>query len=150
MSVMPRHGQAFFRPRAVNAQALFYIDVLLDVKQLFLFYSAGLHGYLLLNMIGMVLPIMFTSMEAVKFGRTPSPDLDFVSSFISPIALVPLLVFATVSQTLMLLLALVSATTGRPHGSTQLSAGSSVCKTAGSIPCSREPSSRRLRIAAIA
>eukprot|EP00439_Symbiodinium_sp_Y106_P031130 s7518_g3.t1 len=54
--------------------ALFYIDVLLDVKQLFLFYSAGLHGYLLLNMIGMVLPIMFTSMEAVKFGRTPSPD----------------------------------------------------------------------------
>eukprot|EP00439_Symbiodinium_sp_Y106_P033077 s7518_g3.t4 len=81
--------------------ALFYIDVLLDVKQLFLFYSAGLHGYLLLNMIGMVLPIMFTSMEAVKFGRTPSPDQDFVSSFISPIALVPLLVFATVKHPML-------------------------------------------------
>ncbi|CAE7804857.1 unnamed protein product [Symbiodinium necroappetens] len=54
--------------------ALFYIDIVLDVKQLALFYGSGLHGYLLLNMMSMALPIMFTTWDAIKFVGTPSAD----------------------------------------------------------------------------
>ncbi|CAE7867460.1 unnamed protein product, partial [Symbiodinium sp. KB8] len=79
--------------------ALFYIDIVLDIKQLALFYGSGLHGYLLLNM----------------FVGTRSPDLDAMTFWIPPGILLPLLVIATISQTLMLLLSLVSAATGKKH-----------------------------------
>ena len=98
------------------------------------------------------MPIMFTTWDAIRFVGTRSPDLDAMTFWIPPGILLPLLVIATISQTLMLLLSLVSAATGKPPGSTKLSAA--FCSFAplqdpGSTPCSREQSLQRRRIADI-
>ncbi|CAE7309232.1 unnamed protein product [Symbiodinium necroappetens] len=115
----PVESSVFLQDDVVGGPALFYIDIVLDVKQLVLFYASGLHGYLLLNMMGMAMPIMFTIWEAEKFVGSPSVDRDAMTFWIPPGILLPLLVIATISQTLMLLLALLSAATGKPPGSTK-------------------------------
>ncbi|CAE7211222.1 unnamed protein product [Symbiodinium necroappetens] len=109
----PVESSVFLQGDVVGGPALFYIDIVLDVKQLVLFYGSGLHGYLLLNMMGMAMPIIFTTWDAIRFVGTRSADLDAMTVWIPPTILLPLLVIATISQTLMLLLALVSAATGK-------------------------------------
>ena len=57
-----------------------YLDLLLDVKQLVLFAKTGMMDYFFVNLAGMSLPIMLNLYEVVHFVRTESPERDAIAA----------------------------------------------------------------------
>ena len=62
--------------------AMFYADIALDIKQLFLFYNNGLVDYCLFNGLGILIPPIVTMREALRWQHRPSPEKDFVNCLI--------------------------------------------------------------------
>ncbi|OLP86997.1 hypothetical protein AK812_SmicGene31833 [Symbiodinium microadriaticum] len=92
-----------------NGQALFYVDIALDVKQLGLFWQNKLFGYFFLNVAGMALPPVFTTLEAVDFLDWRSPEEDRLKKVLPPKMVVPAMLLSICTQTHMLLLVAASA-----------------------------------------
>ncbi|CAE7947189.1 unnamed protein product [Symbiodinium sp. KB8] len=89
--------------------ALFYVDIALDVKQLGLFWQNKLFGYFFLNVAGMALPPVFTTLEAVDFLDWRSPEEDRLKKVLPPKMVVPAMLLSICTQTHMLLLVAASA-----------------------------------------
>ncbi|CAE7358498.1 unnamed protein product [Symbiodinium necroappetens] len=81
--------------------ALFYVDIALDVKQLGLFWQNKLFGYFFLNVAGMALPPVFTTLEAVDFLDRRSPEEDQLKTLLTPKMLVPAMLLSICTQTHM-------------------------------------------------
>ncbi|CAE7861926.1 unnamed protein product, partial [Symbiodinium sp. KB8] len=94
---------------------LYYMDIALDVKQLSLFWQNNLFGYFFLNVAGMSLPPMFTTLEAVHFLARRSPEEDRLKKVLPPKMLVPVVLLSILTQTHMLLLVAASALSRRRH-----------------------------------
>ncbi|CAE7765797.1 unnamed protein product [Symbiodinium sp. CCMP2592] len=109
--------------------ALFYVDIVLDVRQLVLFANSRLHGYLILNLAGMTLPPMFTTIEAMRFCAHGSPEKDRLERLLSPTLLLPAILTAVITQTLMAVLVTLSALARRKH---PLLAGAKIAEVAES------------------
>ena len=89
---------------------LYYLDVLLDVKQLLLFAHQGLKDYLALNLLGMMIPIVVTFWEGMAWIQTPSPEQDYFIRLLPQKPLQILLIMSAIlTQTHILLLAFWSA-----------------------------------------
>ncbi|CAE7717433.1 unnamed protein product, partial [Symbiodinium microadriaticum] len=99
----------------VLTSALFYLDIALDLKQLWLFWQAGLFGYFTVNLAGMALPPTFTILEAVRFSARPSPERDHLEKLLTPKMLVPAMLLSILTQTHMILLVAASALSRRKH-----------------------------------
>ena len=95
---------------------LLYLDIVLDIKQLVLFGNSELCGYLALNLAGMALPPIFTTLEAIEFSANGSPaEKDRLERLLSPTLLLPAIIAAT-TQTLMAVLVALSALARRTRG----------------------------------
>ena len=70
------------RPIPIVIEAMFYADIALDIKQLFLFYNNGLVDYCLFNGLGILIPPIVTMREALRWQHRPSPEKDFVNCLI--------------------------------------------------------------------
>ena len=91
------------------AEALFYTDIALDLKQLKLFYDQGLVDYMAFNAFGLLIPPIVTLHEAFEWCREPSPELNFFQSCIQSEALQKIVIVAAVaSQSHVLLLVMLS------------------------------------------
>ncbi|CAK9007963.1 unnamed protein product [Durusdinium trenchii] len=93
---------------------LSYLDLFSDVQQFRLFYRKGLLGYLMANVCGICVPILFTCRENYLWAkREPaSPQLEFLQTLIPSgyTTLLPCLaVICTALQLHILLLTLMSA-----------------------------------------
>ena len=96
---------------------LLYLDIVLDIKQLVLFGNSELCGYLALNLAGMALPPIFTTLEAIEFSANGSPaEKDRLERLLSPTLLLPAIIAATITQTLMAVLVALSALARRTRG----------------------------------
>ena len=82
------------------SEALFYLDIVLDIKQLVLFGNSELYGYLALNLAGMALPPVFTTLEAIRFGERGSPEKDRLERLLSPTLLLPAVLAAIITPNL--------------------------------------------------
>ncbi|CAK9037672.1 unnamed protein product [Durusdinium trenchii] len=56
--------------------AAWYVDVLLDIKQLMLFVKTGMVDYMAFNLTGMMLPVILSLQDIWAFHAHESPDLD--------------------------------------------------------------------------
>ena len=91
------------------AEALFYTDIALDLKQLKLFYDQGLVDYMVFNAFGLLIPPIVTLYEAFEWCRIPSPELSFFQSRIQSEAFQKIVIVAAVaSQSHVLLLVMLS------------------------------------------
>ena len=91
------------------AEALFYTDIALDLKQLKLFYDQELVDYMAFNAFGLLIPPIVTLHEAFEWSRTPSPELSFFQSRIQSEILQKIFIVAAVaSQSHVLLLVMLS------------------------------------------
>ena len=70
------------------SKAAWYLDILLDVKQLVLFAKTGMMDYFYINLAGMSLPIMLSVYEVLHFLHTESPERDAIMAIRSSEALV--------------------------------------------------------------
>ena len=104
-------GDAFER-----SEALFYLDIVLDIKQLVLFGNSELYGYLALNLAGMALPPIFTTLEAIEFSANDCAEKDRLERLLSPTLLLPAVLAAIITQTLMAVLVVLSALARRTRG----------------------------------
>jgi len=95
--------------------ALFYLDIALDLKQLWLFWQEKLFGYFTVNLAGMTLPPTFTMLEAVRFSARPSPECDQLKKLLTPKMVVPVMLLSILTQTHMVLLVAASALSRRKH-----------------------------------
>ncbi|CAE7195159.1 unnamed protein product [Symbiodinium sp. CCMP2456] len=100
---------------AMIPEALFYVDIGLDISQLLLFERRGLFGYLTLNCFGLLLPVLFTCIDVVRFCRRKSVEHDFLQGLLTAKLVLPLLLVAVLSQCFTLVMALVSAYTQKKH-----------------------------------
>ena len=97
------------RPIPIVTEAIFYADIALDIKQLFLFYNNGLVDYCLFNGLGILIPPIVTMREALRWQHRPSPEKDFVNCLIKSDFLQKMfIVVAIVSQMHMLVLVMLS------------------------------------------
>ena len=101
-------------------EALFYLDIALDLKQLWLFWQEKLFGYFTVNLAGMTLPPTFTMLEAVRFSARPSPECDQLKKLLTPKMVVPVMLLSILTQTHMVLLVAASALSRRTHGRREL------------------------------
>jgi len=136
-------------------EALYYLDIALDFRQLRLFWQKGLFGYLVLNVAGMALPPVFTALEAIHFLDRPSPEQDQLKKMLAPKMLVPAMLLAILSQTHVLLLAAASALSRRTPGlkgtlvilagilQASAAAAAKPVPASGDILCLQEPSMQR-------
>ncbi|OLQ11729.1 hypothetical protein AK812_SmicGene4454 [Symbiodinium microadriaticum] len=94
---------------------LYYVDIALDLKQLWLFWQGRLFYYFTINLAGMALPPTFTMLEAVHFLDRRSPEEDQLKKLLTPKMLVPAILVSILTQTHMLLLVAASALSRRRH-----------------------------------
>ena len=97
-------------------EVLYYVDIALDLKQLCLFWQKRLFGYFFLNVAGLALPPIFTTLEAVDFLDRRSPEQDRLKKVLPPKMVVPAMLLSICTQTHMLLLVAASALSRRPPG----------------------------------
>ena len=91
------------------AEALFYTDIALDLKQLKLFYDQGLVDYMVFNAFGLLIPPIVTLHEAFEWSRMPSPELTFFQGRIQSEVFQKIFIVAAVaSQSHVLLLVMLS------------------------------------------
>ena len=91
------------------AEALFYTDIALDLKQLKLFYDQGLVDYMAFNAFGLLIPPIVTLHEAFEWFKTSSPELSFFKGRIQSEVLQKIVIVAAVaSQSHVLLLVMLS------------------------------------------
>ena len=95
------------------SEAIFYLDIVLDIKQLVLFGNSELYGYLALNLAGMALPPIFTTLEAIEFSANDCAEKDRLERLLSPTLLLPAVLAAIITQTLMAVLVALSAVAQR-------------------------------------
>ncbi|CAE7944642.1 unnamed protein product, partial [Symbiodinium necroappetens] len=81
--------------------ALFYVDIGLDISQLLLFERRGLFGYLTLNCFGLLLPVLFTCIDVVRFCRRKSVEHDFLQGLLTAKLVLPLLLVAVLKHSLL-------------------------------------------------
>jgi len=61
--------------------ALWYLDVVLDVKQLSLFWHTHMYDYMVCNLLGLLLPIILTMQEVMRFLKKKSPEVDMLETW---------------------------------------------------------------------
>ncbi|CAE7946557.1 unnamed protein product, partial [Symbiodinium sp. KB8] len=112
---LTRQSSMFWVDLFLLTLVLYYVDIALDLKQLWLFWQGRLFYYFTINLAGMALPPTFTMLEAVHFLDRRSPEEDQLKKLLTPKMLVPAILVSILTQTHMLLLVAASALSRRRH-----------------------------------
>eukprot|EP00931_Biecheleriopsis_adriatica_P019219 TRINITY_DN13173_c0_g1_i2.p1 TRINITY_DN13173_c0_g1~~TRINITY_DN13173_c0_g1_i2.p1 ORF type:complete len:642 (+),score=119.44 TRINITY_DN13173_c0_g1_i2:431-2356(+) len=97
--------------------SMFYLDWVLDIKQLKLFYQSSMRMYLAANAIGILLPIAVTWYDIILWVRESpaSAELDALRSLIKPYSVLVVLIACITSQSFVLVLTLLSCRFRKKH-----------------------------------
>ena len=105
-------------------QGIFYADIASDIKQLLLFYQKDLWDYCLFNFLGLLIPPIVSIREALRWRERLSPDQNFFKGLIHSDVMQKLVILtAILTQTYMLILAMVSIRFRKTPGTSVLDSG---------------------------
>ena len=105
-------------------QGIFYADIASDIKQLLLFYQKDLWDYCLFNFLGLLIPPIVSIREALRWRERLSPDQNFFKGLIHSDVMQKLVILtAILTQTYMLILAMVSIRFRKTPGTSVLDRG---------------------------
>ena len=105
-------------------QGIFYADIASDIKQLLLFYQKDLWDYCLFNFLGLLIPPIVSIREALRWRERLSPDQNFFKGLIHSDIMQKLVILtAILTQTYMLILAMVAIRFRKTPGTSVLDSG---------------------------